>query len=309
MAILVVIFKNSLPESIAALMMLWIGIDSLNPPLVCLLFVACSVLLRFVWNIAILLHGFGHVFLTAIVDRDLAFINISNILEHRNIADLLISLIPGYSIFLPLIQDNVPWLATGKTNPIAIRIKAVGGILFNAIAVKLVSIALPFDSYLSFDRDPDEFIIQFIINALLGANLVAIFSSFSDFVAAFTGEATCFNCGNFGFVGKRLANDGDALLPPRVVEIFHKMGCETEIRGEQAGGALVFARDSRSERVVFVGKKVLNQKRRNLTQSLEYLSSMRHSLIIKPSLRLCLSNKYQLLKWGFLTLLSISFNY
>ena len=103
---------------------------------------------------------------------------------------------------------------------------------------------------------------------MLGANLVAIFSSLSDLVAVFTGEATCFNCGNFGFVGKRLANDGDALLPPRVVEIFHKMGCETEILGEQAGGGVVFARD-RSDRVVFVGKKVINQKRRNLTQSLE----------------------------------------
>jgi hypothetical protein len=62
MAILLVIFKHLLPESIAALMMLWMGIESFNPPLVCLLFVACAVLLRFAWNIAILLHGLGHVF-------------------------------------------------------------------------------------------------------------------------------------------------------------------------------------------------------------------------------------------------------
>jgi hypothetical protein len=268
MAIWLVIFKNLLLESIAVLMMLWVGIESFNPPLVCLLFIACSILLRFVWNLAILLHGLGHVFVTAIVDRDLAFINTSNILEHRNISDIFRSLIPFHSIFLPLIQDDPSWVATGKTNPIAIRIKAVGGILFNAIAVKLVSIALPFDNYLSVDLSSGEFIIQFVINTFIGANLVAIFSSLSDVVAAFTGEATCFNCGNFGFVGKRLANDGDALLPPRVVEIFHKMGYETEIRGEQAGGALVFARD-RSDRVVLVGKKVLNQKRRNLTHSLE----------------------------------------
>jgi hypothetical protein len=270
MAIWLVIFKNLLPESIAALIMLWMGIESFNPPLVCLLFIACSIVLRFTWNLAILLHGLGHVFISAIVDRDLAFINTSNILEHRTISDLLRSLIPAHPIFLPfLVRDDVPWVAAKGTTPIAIRIEAVGGILFNAIAVKLVSIALPFANYLSVDRYLEEFIIQFIINTFVGANLVAIFSSLSDFVAAFTGEATCFNCGNFGFVGKRLANDGDALLPPRVVEIFHKMGCETEIRGEQAGGALVFARDSRSDRVVFVGKKVLNQKRRNLTQSLE----------------------------------------
>ena len=268
MAILLVIIKESLPESIAVLMMLWMGIETSNPLLICLLFIACSVLLRFSWNLAILIHGLGHVLLTAIVDRDLTFINTSNILEHRNVSDLLRSLITFNPIFLPLIQDDAPWVTVGKITPVAIRIKAVGGILFNAITVKLVSIALPFANYLDVDIYPDEFIIQFVINALLGANLVAIFSSLSDLVAVFTGEATCFNCGNFGFVGKRLAHDGDALLPPRVVEIFHQMGCETEIRGEQAGGGIVFARD-RTNRVVFVGKKVLNQKRRNLTQSLE----------------------------------------
>ncbi len=147
MAMLVVIFKNLLPESIAALIMFGMGIDRFNPPLVCLLFIICSVLLRFAWNIAILLHGFGHVFLNAIVDRDLAFINKSNLLEHRNIPDLIRSLIPCNPIFSPLIQDDPPWVEVGKTTPIAIRIKAVGGILFNAITVKLVSIALPFANY------------------------------------------------------------------------------------------------------------------------------------------------------------------
>ena len=80
MTIWLVIFKNLLPESIATLIMLWLGIESFNPPLVCLLFVACSVLLRFAWNLAILIHGLGHVLLTAIVDRELAFINKSNLL-------------------------------------------------------------------------------------------------------------------------------------------------------------------------------------------------------------------------------------
>jgi hypothetical protein len=268
MTIWLIIFKNSLLESIATATILWMGSDNLNPPLICLLFIVYSFLIRVAWNLAILIHGLGHVLLTAIVDRDLTFINTSNILEHRNVSDLLRSLMPFNSIFLPLIQDDAPWVTVGKITPVAIRIKAVGGILFNAITVKLVSIALPFANYLDVDISPDEFIIQFVINTFVGVNLVIIFSSLSDLAAAFTGEATCFNCGNFGFVGKRLAHDGDALLPPRVVEIFHKMGCETEIRGEQAGGGLVFARD-RSDRVVFVGKKVVNQKRQNLTQSLE----------------------------------------
>ncbi|GAP94222.1 hypothetical protein NIES2104_07330 [Leptolyngbya sp. NIES-2104] len=46
------------------------------------------------------------------------------------------------------------------------------------------------------------------------------------------------------------------------------MGHETEIRGEQAGGGLVIAQNKNNQ-VLFVGKKVVNQKRQNLTQALE----------------------------------------
>ncbi|MGC1305923.1 MAG: hypothetical protein WA885_01750 [Phormidesmis sp.] len=88
-------------------------------------------------------------------------------------------------------------------------------------------------------------------------------------------------CGNFGFLGQRLPADGNELLPARVVEIFHTMGGETEIRGEQAGGGVTFARD-RSDQVIFVGEKIVNQKRQNLTQSLEAaFSPMRRKAIGK----------------------------
>jgi hypothetical protein len=75
-------------------------------------------------------------------------------------------------------------------------------------------------------------------------------------------------CGNFGFIGQRLSADSQALLPARVVEIFQQMGRETEVRGEQAGGGLVVVRNS-SNQTQFVGKKVLNRKRGNLTRTLE----------------------------------------
>ena len=118
------------------------------------------------------------------------------------------------------------------------------------------------------DGNTGSLISQFLINAVLSANLLIILSSLSDLTALVTGEARCFNCGNFGFLGKRLPSDGRDLLPGRVVEIFKTMGCETEIRGEQAGGGVILARD-RANQVMFVGKKVVNQKRHNLTQSLE----------------------------------------
>jgi hypothetical protein len=75
-------------------------------------------------------------------------------------------------------------------------------------------------------------------------------------------------CGNFGFLGKRMLEDDQALLPGRVIKAFQQMGRETEIRGEQAGGGLTLALDKDS-RVIFIGEKILNQKRDNLTQSLE----------------------------------------
>jgi hypothetical protein len=87
-------------------------------------------------------------------------------------------------------------------------------------------------------------------------------------------------CGNFGFIGQRLETDHQMLLPDRVVEIFKLMGHETEIRGEQAGGGLVVAQDKNNQ-VLFVGKKVVNQKRRNLTQALESaFASTRHKATV-----------------------------
>ncbi|MBN3926145.1 hypothetical protein [Nostoc sp. NMS4] len=75
-------------------------------------------------------------------------------------------------------------------------------------------------------------------------------------------------CGNFGLVGKRKSEDGNELLPKRFVEISQKMGHETEVRGEQAGGGLVFGCDKNNQ-ILLVGKKIVNLKRNNLTKSLE----------------------------------------
>lgn len=75
-------------------------------------------------------------------------------------------------------------------------------------------------------------------------------------------------CGNFGFLGKRFPEDNQELLPARVVEVLKQLDRETEIRGEQAGGGLLLARN-KDNQVIFVGKKILNQKRGNLTESLE----------------------------------------
>ena len=88
-------------------------------------------------------------------------------------------------------------------------------------------------------------------------------------------------CGNFGFLGERAPRDRQTLLPERVLDIYERMGHETEIRGEQAGGGLVTARNQ-ADQTVFVGTKVLNKKRSNLTRSLEKsFASARDKALLK----------------------------
>ncbi len=75
-------------------------------------------------------------------------------------------------------------------------------------------------------------------------------------------------CGNFGFLGKRKESDNNDLLPKRVIDIYQKMGEETEVRGEQAGGGLTLSATEKGN-LIFVSQKIVNRKRKNLTKSLE----------------------------------------
>lgn len=263
--------KNIIPDVVTALLMASIGIGSLGFTLTCSLFLVNAVLLRFVWNSSLLIHGFGHVLLTATADKQLSFIKISNILENRSLSDTLKSLIPFSPVFIPFINNKLcPWVAAGDATPWTIRVKALGGILFNIIALGIVPLLLSKSLYLFLETygNVGTFVSLFLIKTFVGANLLTVFSSLSDIAAFVKGMADCFNCGNFGFVGKRHPDDGRELLPERVVEMFKKMGRETEIRGAQAGGGLVLARN-KDKQVVCVGKKILNKKRGNLTKSLE----------------------------------------
>lgn len=262
--------RNLVPELIAFFILIFLRLEVSKLILIGLLVLLSGFLLRVIWNIAIVIHGLGHVLLTAFVDWDLSVIKAQNILEHRSLGSLFKSSIPFHPIFLPFSQNSTyPWVAVGRAIPWAIRIKALGGIVLNGLAAVFLLLLLASADFLWSDSALTTALIsQFIVHTFVGANLLLILSSLSDGVAVITGKADCFNCGNFGFLGRRLPQDEPDLLPARVVEIFKTMGRETEIRGEQAGGGVVFARD-RAKQVVFVGKKVVNQKRQNLTQSLE----------------------------------------
>ncbi len=209
-----------------------------------------SIILRFIWQSAIAFHGLGHTVAIALADRELSVFNLTNILEHRSIGDILNSLLPFQPIFIPHPdRSNALRLYSGK--PQQIRVKAIAGILFNLIA------AIIFSSY------TDNFFAQ----AVVVANLIIAFCSLSDINTFLTGVGDYLYCGNFGLIALRKPDDGQELLPTRMLDISLQMGQETEVRGEQAGGGLVIGRND--DCTVFVGKKVVNKKRGNLTKSLE----------------------------------------
>lgn len=245
--------KNALPEIAVAFSIVSSNIENLEFTWLCLLLLVKTVLLRAVWNTSILIHGLGHVTIAAIVDRQPNFINLVNILEHRTVSEIVRSLVPGSPILIPFFPDrNYPWVTAGNAEPWRIRIKALGGIAFNLIAIGIGFAAIPSGIAFGFLDAP------FLRTIFIGANLLIIVSSRSDIVAFINGTTdyfNCFNCGNFGILGIKNASDGENLLPARFLGIYKKMGRETEVRGEQAGGGFVGARD-REDRVIFVDKKI-----------------------------------------------------
>ena len=260
--------SSIVPEAIASIIILNTA-QTRELSYTCLLLIVYSLILRFIWNSAIIIHGLGHTIAIALADRELSVINSTNILEHQPINRILKSLLPFNRIFIPIFSplgghsladwkfrgvpplsvSPSPHLSIGK--PVFIKTKALGGILLN------ISIAI------IFLINPHNIFSQ----AFIVANLLIALCSLSDLEAFVTGMADCFYCGNFGSIALRKPEDGKKLLPSRMLDIALQLGQETEVRGEQAGGGLVMGRNG--NRTVFVGKKIVNRKRDNLTKSLE----------------------------------------
>jgi hypothetical protein len=254
--------KNILPEVIAICILAFLGIDYPHWSLVISLCLAVALFLRFIWSSAILIHELGHAVVISTFDRKSGW-RISDILVEGNVLNLAKSLVPGASIFIPLIAkpEDYIFIPAGNINPGGIRIKALGGIFFNLLAA-----AITFSFYNSSYLLPDWILLA--IQAFTVSNLFMAVSSWTDLSALATGIAENFYCGNFGFICQRQKDDQEQLLSERMTNLYYQMGQETEIRGEQAGGGLVIAQTT-DQQFVFVGEKVVNRKRDNLTNSLE----------------------------------------
>lgn len=221
------------------------------------------------WNITLLLHGLGHSLLGAMVDQDLSFLRLSNILEHRSLTSFMSSCLPFRPIFIPTFSEEAPlWLEVGKREPWRVRIKGLGGPLMNGI-VGLLCGGYWLTGFLHSSGEPSwaAFFLSQSVIAFAGLNFLLLLSSRTDWLTVISGQAQRLYCGNFGFVGL-CHHSPQKLLPAPVVSLFRVMGQETEIRGAQAGGALTLALHP-SGQTVFVGHKKVNSKRGNLTQSLE----------------------------------------
>jgi hypothetical protein len=244
---------NIIPEAIA-LTIVFNTVQTTGLFYICSSLIIYSLILRFIWNSAIIVHGLGHTIAIALADRELSAFSLTNILENQSIEAVLISLLPGNQIFIPLLSSHcfttpLPYLASG--NPHQIRLKAIGGIFLNLFVA--IVFFLHFQNLFS--------------QTLIVANLLIALSSLSDLQALTTGIADRLYCGNFGLIAQRKPEDKDSLLPARMLKIAQQMGYETEVRGAQAGGGLVIG--EHGDRTVFVGKKKVNRKRNNLTKSLE----------------------------------------
>jgi hypothetical protein len=218
---------------------------------------ALSCGIRLSWCAAELLHGAGHALVRALVDGDASALRLANLLEHRSTAAMIRRLLPLAPIGL---ADDatlpMPWLEVGSPVRWRVRLKAAGGPLFNALAIlvlmALVSAGLP----------PVLLISAIVVNGVM------LLASGTDWRAMLSGRASRFYCGNFGFISGPAPSPRGELLPSCAIERLRTMGLQTEIRGAQAAGALVLVGDRHGD-PRFVGHKLVNAKRGQLTAALE----------------------------------------
>ncbi|HEY9753412.1 MAG TPA: hypothetical protein V6C46_10700, partial [Coleofasciculaceae cyanobacterium] len=263
--------QGAMPEFLA--LWLWIKLAILLPadplPSIGWGLILCFIV-RWSWQGAMLLHGLGHTLCRALVDRQPAVINCTHILEHRSPQQVFAALWPLAPYWLsPPSPQSLPWLGVGDRTPWKVRCKAAGGLVFNLVGLVLGLLLSHGACLLLIDGAGGG---QISGLATLGwcfalANGVVLITSQSDWLTLMSGQGDRLYCGNFGFIIQgESALDRD-LIPEQGKALFAIMGRETEVRGEQAGGGLVFARDQLGY-TCFVGHKLVKAKRGNLTASL-----------------------------------------
>mgnify|MGYP001824953157 CR=1 FL=1 len=195
------------------------------------------------------LHGFGHAVAAGRPWRRRFFTYAHGI--------PLRSLLPFQPIFLPGVtpSSRAPRMSLNGLSPARSRWSALCGPAANAALLSCLvpaSVILPVSPGL----------LHCCLIVLAGVNLWILMCSWSDYATILSGIDGHLYCGNFGILAKRLPNER-GFLPARFERLAKRLGEETDIRGQQAGGMAVL-----SEGRGFVGRKIVNDKRGNLTGNL-----------------------------------------
>ena len=251
-------FVNGLPELIALL-----KVYALGQPLAEVL--VSAQLIRQAWIGAEVIHGLGHSLARAVVDQDAAAISLENLLEHRSMGQMAQGLIPLAPMSQPPgVGPPIAWMDAGDPEPWKLRLKAGGALFLHGLVCAWAGIAfLRLQQSGAAGTWGGDLLLW-----LLLTNLWLAITSRSDLETLLSGQGALLFCDNFGLLASREHAGRGELLSPRALEIFEQMGRDTELRGAQAGGGLVMALDRRGDNG-FVGHKIVNAKRGDLTPSLE----------------------------------------
>jgi hypothetical protein len=251
-------WARSWPEGLA-LLKAALGDSS---PIEALLF---ALLLRASWVMGEVIHGAGHTLARALVDQSPGVLRLENVLEHRSPGELARRLLPfGGIAGAEHPEPAIAWLAAGHPDPWKVRIKAATPLLLHLIV--LAGACHGLHSLTGSDSAPSWWLDLLLATAI--SQLGLLLASRTDRLSLHHGQAALLYCGNFGLLAQRETAQRSELLSPQAIRIFHQMGRDTELRGAQAGGGLVMAVDRQGDHG-FVGHKIVNAKRGDLTPSLE----------------------------------------
>ncbi|MCA0044932.1 hypothetical protein [Celeribacter litoreus] len=164
---------------------------------------------------------------------------------------------PFAPIFIPGVcpLEKAPRMEIDVCTPARRRLIALGGPLAN-IAMLLLALAALRPSW-GVANPSHQFALLFA-----ATNAWILITSWTDYLTLITGAQLTVFCGNFGILSKRDPSD-KGVLPRRFRAMTERMGHATDIRGQQAGGLAVL-----SGRKRFVGVKIVNEKRADLTRAL-----------------------------------------
>ena len=178
------------------------------------------------------------------------------------------ALLPFQPIYLPGISRPAaaPAVCVRALSPAWRRWSAAAGPAANAALASLLLAVLAMTEALLAA-------IGTTLMAMLATNLWVLATSWTDYASVRRGDATRLYCGNFGILAKR-GNKEHGFLPRRFRRLTSRLGEATDIRGQQAGGLAVLSATGR-----FVGRKIVNDKRGNLTRDL--IASFRRRLLLR----------------------------